>query len=183
MTRVRRCVCLCWLFLGAVTLRADVASGLAVGAPTPSIPVWDVTGAYKGQRICYVCEFQDAPNVLAFFRDTGDDTARLIEQLNALYVQHRDRGFKAVAMVVAGEDAAPWLEQLHASGDIEIPLTVFKRGPRDVAARLYELNPEASNTFLVTKDRFVTANVAGIDPEGFSRVASAAADAVSQPSR
>lgn len=173
-----RVLVLCWLMLGVVTHGADVTSGLAVGAPTPSIPVWDVTGVYKGQRICYVCEFQDAPNVLAFFRDTGDDTAALIEQLNALYVQHRDQGFKAVVMIVAGEGAAPWLEALHARGDIEIPLTVFKRGPRDVAARLYELNPEAENTFLVTANRFVAANLVGVTPEEFGRVARAAADVV-----
>lgn len=180
MSTLARCVCVCWLLLSVVTHAAGVTSGLGVGAPTPSIPVWDVTGAYKGQRICYVCEFQDAPNVLAFFRDTGEDTARLIEQLNALYVQHKASGFKAVVMIAAGKEASPWLEQLHAGGAIEIPLTVFTRGPRDVAARLYELNPEADNTFLVTVNRFVAVNIADIAPEEFDRVASAAADVVAK---
>jgi len=154
----------------AAVVAAGVESGLAPGAPTVSIPVVDVTGPYQGQRICYVCEFQDAPNVLAFFRDTGPETAELIARLNELYVRHRDRGFKAVAMIVAGEDAKPWLEELNARTDLEIPLTVFRRGPRDVAARLYELNPEAANTFLVTVNRFVVANVADITPGGFDAV-------------
>jgi hypothetical protein len=154
-------------------LAADVASGLAAGTPTASIPVLDVTGAYAGKRICYVCEFQDDPNVLAFFQHTGADTAHLIEALNSLYVANKDKNFKAVAMIVAGPDAQAWLEELNASGEIEIPLTVFYRGPRDVAAKLYALNPDVENTFLVTRNRFVVANVSGIGADGFDRVADA----------
>ncbi len=79
-------------------------------------------------------------------------------------------------MIVAGEDAAPWLEELNASLPIEIPLTVFRRGPRDVAVRLYELDPEVQNTFFVTVNRLVTANVSGIRPDEFNRVAEATTD-------
>lgn len=168
------------LLSSAALSAADIISGLDVGAPTASIPVVDVTGPYQGQRICYVCEFQDAPNVLGFFRDTGDETAELIVQLNDLYVQHKAEGFKAVAMIVAGEDAKPWLEELNATEHLEIPLTYFRRGPRDVAARLYELNPEVANTFLVTVNRFVAANVADIHPDGFDAVATATAEMLTQ---
>jgi hypothetical protein len=52
-------------------------------------------------------------------------------------------------------------------------LTVFRKGPADLAGRLYELNPEVDNTFLVTLDRFVVANVAGIEPTEFGRVTEA----------
>jgi hypothetical protein len=76
-------------------------------------------------------------------------------------------------MIVAGPDASKWLEDLSASKDLEIPLTVFRKGPADLAAKLYELNPEVDNTFLVTFDRFVVANVAGIEPSEFGRVAAA----------
>ena len=151
----------------------DVVSGLPTGAPTISIPVLDVTGPYKGQRICYVCEFQDFPNVLAFFRGTDDETAELIVALNDLYVRNKNRDFKAVAMIAAGPDASAWLEELSASASLEIPLTVFRKGPADLAGKLYELNPEVGNTFLVTLDRFVVANVAGIEPAEFGRVAEA----------
>ena len=168
--------CLCAWLLGGVLLGQAQVSGLEVGTPTASIPVVDVTGQYKGQRICYVCDFQDDPNVLGFFRDTGSETAELIVQLNDLYLQHKARGFKAVAMIVAGEEAAPWLEELSESRNLEIPLTVFRRGPRDVAARLYKLNPEVENTFLVTVNRSVAANVSGIRPGEFDRVAAETAE-------
>ena len=165
------------LFAGVLAVvlpaRSEVVSGLDVGAPTVSIPVLDVTGPYKGQAICYVCEFQNDPNVLAFFRDTGESTAQLIVELNDLYLKNKDRNFKAVAMIIAGDTAKPWLEDLKASKKIEIPLVVLRRGPKDVAVRLYALNPAVENTFLVTVDRFVTANVNGIGPGDFGRVADA----------
>lgn len=152
---------------------ADVVSGLETGTPTASIPVVDVTGAYAGERICYVCEFQDDPNVLAFFRGTGEDTARLIVELNELYLARKDEGFKAVAMIVEGEESKAWLEALDETEQLEIPLTYFRRGPADVAARLYEINPDVANTFLVTVNRFVAANVSGIAPDQFDQVVAA----------
>ena len=111
--------------------------------------------------------------MLAFFRDTGDSTAKLIVQLNELYLKNKGRNFKAVAMIVAGDTAKPWLEQLQAEKHLEIPLVVLRRGPKDVATRLYSLNPAVENTFLVTVDRFVAANVTGIAPNEFDRVADA----------
>lgn len=157
----------------AAGLAQDVVSGLAVGAPTQSVPVLDVTGPYAGQRICYVCEFQDDPNVLAFFKDASDETEQLILELDALYRKYRDQNFKAVAMIQAGPDASGWLEELNESWELEIPLVVFRRGPADVAARLFELNPDVQNTFLLTENRFVVANVSGIGPNDFEAVTDA----------
>ena len=72
--------------LAGSAFAAEIISGLPVGAITQSIPVSDVTGAYKGERICYVCEFDKAPDVLAFFRDASEATAKQIVQLNDLYL-------------------------------------------------------------------------------------------------
>jgi hypothetical protein len=154
-------------------LAQDVRSGLPVGATTESIPVTDVTGPYKGERICYVCDFEEDPNVLGFFRDTSDETARLIVQLNQFYVKNKSKTFKAVAMIVAGESSKKWLEDLNKKEKLEIPLTYFTRGPKDVAARLYKLNPEVRNTFLITIDRTVAANVSDIGAADFSKIADA----------
>jgi len=169
-------------FLAQVASAQDVVSGLVVGAPTQSVPVLDVTGAYKGQRICYVCEFQDDPNILAFFQDTSDETERFILRLNELYVQSKPGNFKVVAAIVAGPDATSWLEQLSESANLEIPLVVFRRGPADVAARLFELNPEIHNTILLTENRFVVANFAGISPDEFALVADATASMLANDS-
>src|SRR5271154_7523957 len=109
---------------------ADIVSGPPIGATTMSIPVSDVTGQYKGQLVCYVCDYDKAPDVLAFFRDTSDDTAKQIIQLNDLYLKNKSRGFKAVAMIIAGESSKQWLEDLSRSAHLEIPLTYFRRGPK-----------------------------------------------------
>jgi len=158
----------------ALAPAADIVSGPPVGATTMSIPVSDVTGPYKGQLICYVCDYDKAPNVLAFFTDTSDATAKEIIELNNLYLKNKSRNFKAVAMVIAGESAKPWLEELNRSAHLEIPLTYFRRGPKDAAVRVYNLNPAVANTFLVTVNRSVVANISDIPPDQFTRVADAA---------
>lgn len=158
---------------GGMGCAADLVSGPPVGTTTQSIPVTDVTGQYKGEKICYVCDYDKAPNVLAFFRDTSDATAKEILELNGLYVKNKSRNFKAVVMVVAGASTKQWLEDLNRANHLEIPLTYFTKGPRDVAARVYNLNPAVANTFLVTVDRTVVANISDIAPEQFDRVADA----------
>ena len=166
------------LFLSLLTLSAwsedsSVISGYEVGETTQSFTVVDVTGKYAGKRICYVCEYQDEPNVIGFFQTTGDETADFITRMDELYKQNKERHLKAVAVIVAGQEAKPWLEQLNQEKNLEIPLVVLKKGPKDLAVRLYRLNPEVENTFLVNINRKVMANVAGIDTDQFSLVADA----------
>jgi hypothetical protein len=162
--------------LGVSGFAAEIVSGLAIGATTQTIPVTDVTGPYKGEKICYVCDFDKAPNVLAFFRDTSDATAKEIVQLNDLYVKNKSRNFKTVVMLVAGESTKKWLEELNRTAHLEIPLTFFTKGPKDVATRVYNLSPAVANTFLVTVNRSVVANISDIGPEQFSRVADATSE-------
>ena len=166
----------CAVVLGGAALADEIVSGLPIGATTQTIPVTDVTGPYKGEKICYVCDFDKAPDVLAFFRDTSDATAKEIIQLNDLYLKNKSRRFKAVAMIIAGESSKKWLEELNRSAHIEIPLTYLTKGPKDVAVRVYNLNPAVANTFLITVNRSVVANISDIGPDQFSRVAEAASD-------
>src|SRR5262245_50034908 len=168
---IRACVMLLgFVFLDAGSLLAQVKSGLPTGTFTESIPVTDVTGPYKGERICYVCEFEEAPNVLAFFRDTSPETATMIVELNRLYVKNKARNFQTVVMVIAGPASKKWLENLNKSQKLEIPLTFFTKGPKDVAARVYQLNPEVKNTFLITINRTIAGNISDIGPGQFNQV-------------
>jgi hypothetical protein len=174
ITRPSKLALVCTVMLGATALAAEIISGLAVGATTASIPVSDVTGPYKGTRVCYVCDYDKAPDVLAFFRDTSDATAKEIIQLNDLYVKNKSRNFHAVAMIIAGASSKQWLEDLNRANHLEIPLTFFTKGTKDPAAKVYNLNPAVANTFLVTVDRSVVANISGVAPEQFDRVSEAA---------
>ena len=167
----------CLLLIGMAAPAADdggVASSYKVGETTQSFTVYDVTGKYKGKRICYVCEYQDEPNIIGFFQKPDEKTAEFITKLNKLYEQTKARHLKMVAVVVSGMDAKPWLEQLSQSKGIEIPLVVLKKGPKDLAVRLYRLNPDVDNVFLVNINRKVMANFSGIQTSDFQQVADAA---------
>jgi len=75
---------------------------------------------------------------------------------------------------MAGESSKKWLEDLNRSAHLEIPLTYFRKGPKDAGIKAYNLNPSVANTFLVTADRSVVANLSDVAPDQFSRVADAA---------
>ena len=179
MTKFIKIVPFCCLLLLGFTLPATadnggVTSSYKVGETTQSFTVYDVTGKYKDHRICYVCEYQDEPNIIGFFQKPDEKTAEFITKLNKLYEQNKARHLKAVAVIVSGMDAKPWLQQLSQAKGIEFPLVVLKKGQKDLAVRLYRLNPDVDNVFLVNINRKVMANISGIDTKDFQQVADAA---------
>jgi hypothetical protein len=157
--------------LGAAA-QPRVVSGRAVGEITPSFAVLDVTGPYKGKPICYVCEYQDAPTIIAFFQDFGEEMAGLVVKLNEL--AQKKKKLKMVAAVIAGPDRKPGLEKFAQENGITIPLVVFRKGKHDVAMKLYKLNAEARNTILVNVNRKVSANLTNVGVQNFNLIAEAA---------
>ena len=89
------------------------------------MPVLDVTGAYAGKRTCYVCEFQNDPNVIAFFRDADEQTAELIVQLDKLYRQEKTRTSRPWRFSSRDPTPSPGCEELSKSRNLEIPLVVL----------------------------------------------------------
>ena len=157
---------------------SKLVSGRAVGDMTPSFPVLDVTGPHKGKSICYVCESGDAPVVFAFFRQTDDEMASLVKQLDLLARQNHD--LKVVAVVTEGPNSQAWLERFAQENDIAIPLTVFRNGTQDVAMKLYKLNANARNTILVNVKRKVAANLVDVNPENFKLLTNAVSKVLPQ---
>jgi hypothetical protein len=146
-------------------------TGLAVGDTTKSFVVLDVTGPHKGEPICYVCEYRNAPTVLAFFQDVGDETASLIVKLNELALSQKK--LKAVGVVIAGPDQKDWLEKLAQDKGIKFPLVVFRKGKSDINMKLYKLQPDAKNTLIVAVDRKVSAQMTNVTGDSFAQVAEA----------
>jgi rhodanese-related sulfurtransferase len=151
-----------------------IKSGRQVGAVTPSFRVIDVTGKYKGQETCYVCEYGTAPTVIGFFDSPSDQAADLIVKLNALAEKGSSKNLKAFAVMVNGPESKPWLEKLAQDKGIQIPLVYLKRGPKDLGVRLYHINTQAKNTFLVNDKRQVIANMVNVNDSSFRQVADAA---------
>ncbi len=145
-----------------------IVSGRQVGAVTPSLRVIDVTGKYKGQDTCYVCEYGPAPTVIGFFQKPSDQAADLIVKIDALVKSHKD--LKGFVVMTEGPDTKAWLEKLAADKGIQIPLVYFARGLQDSGMRVYKLNPAADNTVLVNINRQVVANFVNVDDSTFAQV-------------
>ncbi|MGA9882085.1 MAG: rhodanese-like domain-containing protein [Candidatus Acidiferrales bacterium] len=152
---------------------APLTSGRPVGAMTPSFRVIDVTGQYKGQQTCYVCEYGAAPTVIAFFKGPSDQAADLIVKLNKLVTANSQKNLKAFVVMVNGKESKPWLEKLAADKGIKIPMVYLLNGPKDVSARLYHINDQADNTFLVDNKREVRTNLVNVTGNSFNEVTQA----------
>lgn len=157
----------------AATATAAITSGRPVGAVTPSFRVIDATGKYKGQETCYVCEYGMAPTVIAFFDSPSDQAADLIVKLNALAQKDASKNLKAFAVMINGPESKEWLEKLAQEKGIEIPLVFLQKGTKDLGVRLYKINTQAKNTFLVNDNRQVIANMVNVDDNTFQQVAEA----------
>jgi hypothetical protein len=148
-----------------------ITSGRQVGAVTPSLRVIDVTGKYKGQDTCYVCEYGAAPTVIGFFQKPSDQAADLIVKLNSLVQSQKD--LKGFVVMIAGSETKDWLEKLAQEKGITIPLVYFQRGLQDPGMRIYKLNPEVNNTILVNVNRQVVANFVNTTGDNFQQVTDA----------
>ncbi len=153
------------------TASGPIVSGRQVGAVTPSLRVIDVTGKYKGEDTCYVCEYGAAPTVIGFFNKPGDQAAALIVKIDALVKSQKN--LKGFVVMTEGADTKEWLEKLAADKGIQIPLVYFAKGPQDSGMRVYKLNPAVDNTVLVNINRQVVANFVNVSGSTFDQVADA----------
>jgi rhodanese-related sulfurtransferase len=156
-----------------------LVSGRQVGAMTPSLRVIDVTGKYKGQDTCYVCEYGPAPTIIGFFNKPSDQAADLIVKLDALVKAQKN--LKGFVVMTEGVDSKAWLEKLAADKGIQIPMVYFAKGTSDLGMRLYKLAPAADNTILVNSNRQVVANFVNISDSSFPQVQDAAVKMLASP--
>jgi rhodanese-related sulfurtransferase len=150
-----------------------LTSGRPVGAVTPSFRVIDVTGKYKGQNTCYVCEYGEKPTILAFFDKPSDQNANLIVKLNQLVASNSQKDLKGVVVMVDGADSKAWLEKLAADKGIKIPMVYLLHGPKDLGVRLYKINTAANDTFLINDKRTVQTNLVNVTDNDFNQVSDA----------
>ncbi|HEX4074234.1 MAG TPA: rhodanese-like domain-containing protein [Candidatus Acidoferrales bacterium] len=148
-----------------------LTSGRPVGAVTPSLRVIDVTGKYKGQDTCYVCEYGTAPTVIGFFQKPSDQAAALIVKLNTLVQSNKN--LKGFIVMINGPESKDWLTKLAADKGITIPMVYLAKGTQDTGMRLYKLNPSADNTILVDDNRQVFANFVNTTDTSFQQVVDA----------
>ena len=163
----------------ATAPNGPLVSGRQIGAMTPSLRVIDVTGKYKGQDTCYVCEYGAAPTLIGFFSKPSDQAADLIVKLDSLVKSQKN--LKGFVVMTEGADTKAWLEKLAADKGIQIPLVYFAKGNQDLGMRLYKLAPAADNTILVNDNRQVVANFVNVSDSTFPQVEDAAVKMLASP--
>lgn len=78
-----------------------------------------------------------------------------------------------VGVVMTGPDGQEAVAQMARDRGITVPLTVFRAGMPDRAMKLYKLDPDATNTILVSTKRRVTANLTDVTADQFGRIGQA----------
>jgi rhodanese-related sulfurtransferase len=148
-----------------------LVSGRQVGEPIPSFRVIDVTGKYKGQPSCYVCDYGEKPEVVAFFKTASPETEALIVKLNQLAKQQPTLNFE---VILVAPTAKLWLERLAVRDKITIPLTYLRDGQKDIGIHVAKLNLATLNTTVIGTNRLVVANFVNLNPMNFWKLSEAA---------
>jgi hypothetical protein len=151
------------LFLAAIVpvLAQALRSGPQPGDRLLPFTSTMVTGPYRGQQHCYICELKDEPAVLVFARSTHPTTAlllrRLLEQLRAHRKEQLFAWFVFLARDRASEPAleAAAYDFARANGATRMPVSALgdPQGPPG-----YLIAPEAEVTVLLFRGKKVVAN-------------------------
>jgi hypothetical protein len=141
--------------VSGAAIAAEVSSGLEKGAFVPAFTVTDVTGAAKGESLCYRCKFGDRPVVAVFAKKMTPEVAALAKALDAKIEANKDArmaGFLVVTSDAPDTVSSELTTVAEKQGLKTLALTTFKgeAGPKG-----YKLNPEADVTVMMWVDSAV----------------------------
>lgn len=145
--------------LTSSTLAADpIVSGVPVGKRPGPYSFLVATGAQRGQQTCYICEQEKKPTAVVFARTLSEPLGKLLNELDAEAVAHKDKGFKV------------WMTQLATTADLDalakwsqkqglknVPVGAFEDADGPPA---YRLNKDADVTVLLFVKEKVVVNAA-----------------------
>ncbi len=114
----------------------------------------------------------------------GDDpknVASLAEQLEKLVAANEDKKLRAYVVDVSGKaNKADW-EKLVADKNLSKLGVAYTEGAmRDKVVKDWELNPEAKNTVLFSKNRTVEFNAVNLSAKDFSKLEDAVKKSLAQ---
>jgi hypothetical protein len=142
----------------AYVAQADDAESLEVGSAVGAFYVSDVTGPSAGEKLCYRCQYGDAPVVTIFAREVNEELATLVDQIDAKVGENGDAGMHAFVVLLTDdpegqEEALRSLQEEH--GIEHTPLTTFDgtAGPEN-----YLIQADADVTVMMWVDGTLTVN-------------------------
>jgi len=136
-----------------------------------------VTGPYRGQQYCYVCELKDEPAVLVFARNPDENTGRLLRNVrDAVRANQKSKLFGWMVFLApdaAGEQAMELqaYEFARKNGATGLPVSVLgdPQGPPG-----YLISPDSEVTVIVFRGGKVLYNRAYRKKEWTSKAATSA---------
>jgi hypothetical protein len=141
-----------------------VRSGLPVGMRPLPFTSNLVTGPYRGQQHCYICELKEEPVVLVFARNMDPATAELMRRVQQAALKHADSKLFGW-FVFLGPGAAPAEARLEAAAydfananeatSLAVAALGDPQGPPG-----YRIAPDADITVLLFRNKKVIANFA-----------------------
>lgn len=144
------CLTLYWTIgFAAEESQTPVASGPEIGSDVTSFYVRAVTGPLAGKSVCYVCRNGDRPVAMIFLRELGDDTSRLLKQLDRLVNDHRAHGLRCFVVLLTdkSQSDSARLQTLSFDEKLEIPLTIATDASANDSTR--GIAPEAAVTVVL----------------------------------
>ena len=131
------------------TAAKPIKSGLPAGEFVPPFNCRDITGPAKGKTLCYRCRYGDSPVVAVFTRNTGEQTASLIKQIDAQVVAKKANGLKAFVVFLSDDpdEIETKIENLAKTEKVSsTPLTIMEgiEGPPE-----YKIAKTAETTVLM----------------------------------
>src|SRR5438105_5781014 len=133
-------------------------SGVPVGKRPGPYSFLVATGPQRGQPTCYICEQLDKPTAVVFARSLSRPLGRLMAELDAEAVAHKEQGFK-VWMTLLGPNAdldglAKWAQK---QGIKDSPVGAFEDADGPPA---YKIHKDADVTIMLFVNQKVVANFA-----------------------
>lgn len=137
--------------------------GLKPGSTPGAFQVVDVTGPFKGKRLCYRCQYGLAPVMAAFINGDATKSADLIAKLQKIEDTNKEKGLKSFVVFMSGPELKDAIQKIAAEKKITIPLVFLPKGTSEGDIAAYKISPEAKNTILLWKGSNVKSNFVDVD--------------------
>jgi len=136
--------------VAAATVSSVVlAEGLEVGSNVAAFYVNDVTGPSAGKKLCYRCQYGNAPVVSIFTRDVDGNVASLIKEVDKVVGTNQSKKMAAFVVLLTDDPEAKSADLKKVAADqgvTKTPLTTFDgtAGPAN-----YKISQDAEVTVMM----------------------------------
>ena len=115
-------------YLTAAENTEPLVSGMPENELVRSFKIEDVTGPFKGENLCYPCKYGSKPVIALFFRETSEELATLLKEVDSLIQKFENKKLRAFGILITAEpekDKQTLIELAEKQQLKNLPLTTF----------------------------------------------------------